>query len=122
MRVWTTQIRNIDRASKSVPNVVFYDVTQKSGDKMFAPEWKMVMAYKQGRISWKTFSDYYETLIRRRFEDNPEYFIDFCLEGRYILTCYCKSKTNCHRHLLVKLLKEFCVTRGIHFEYRGEIS
>lgn len=122
MRIWTTQIRNIERARKQVEGVTFYDVTQKSGDKMFAPDWCMVMAYKNGRISWDEFTAYYNDLMRDRFRENRDYYIRFCFENSYVLTCYCKSKTKCHRHLLAKLLRDFCNKNGIHFEFGGEIS
>lgn len=120
MRVWTATIRRRELAKRQTGSLLV-DVTQMTGDKRLAPEWHDIMSYKNGRISWELFTERYEKLMRKRFIEMEYFYIDLCQNERITILCYCKSKKHCHRHLLAKLLKEFCLEHGIDFTFGGEV-
>lgn len=120
MKVWTAQLRKRDEAKRRTGAPV-YDVTYKTGDRRFAPEWNDVMAFKSGKLSWVHFTVRYNKKLDELFELCEHDVIRFCQQENIVLACYCKSKTQCHRYLLVRKLREFCDKRGIPFMYGGEI-
>ena len=66
MLLYTTQISvvkklGLDRDSR------YLDITVKSGDKAFAPTWKMVMGSKQGKITDEEYTHQYTELMRKSY-------------------------------------------------------
>ena len=55
------------------------DTTVKSGTgsgAVFAPTWELVMSFKRGSIAWETYRTRFIDLIRQRYLQNPEVFLE----------------------------------------------
>lgn len=93
----------------------YLDITVKSGDKAFAPTWKIVMSSKQGRITDEEYTRQYTELMRQSYKVNRQRWDEVLNLDEVILACYCKADSFCHRYLL----KDMLVKCGA--EYVGEI-
>jgi hypothetical protein len=93
----------------------YLDITVKSGDKAFAPTWKMVMGSKQDRITDEEYAHQYTDLMRQSYKSNSQCWNEVLNLDEVILACYCKADSFCHRYLL----KDMFVKCGA--EYIGEI-
>lgn len=82
------------------------NITVKSGDKIFAPEWNMVMQHKQRKISDEEYIKRYVNLMRKSLRENPQKWEDLIRRERVVLTCYCQEGKFCHRVLLAKMLEK----------------
>ena len=94
----------------------YLDITVKSGDKAFAPTWKMVMGSKQSKITDEEYTRQYIELMRQSYRANKQRWDEVLNLDEVILACYCKADTFCHRYLL----KDMLVKCGA--EYTGEIN
>jgi len=115
MLLYTIQIPiakslGLDRDSR------YLDITVKSGDKAFAPTWKMVMGSKQDRITDEEYASQYTELMRQSYKTNTQRWNEVLNLDEVILACYCKADSFCHRYLL----KDILVKCGA--EYVGEIK
>ena len=93
----------------------YIDITVKSGDKDFAPTWKMVMGSKESKITDEEYTNQYTELMRQSYKENRQRWDELLNLDEVILACYCKADTFCHRYLL----KDILVKCGA--EYVGEI-
>lgn len=82
------------------------NITVKSGDKTFAPEWDMVMQHKQRKISDEEYIKKYVTLMRESLKEHPQKWKNLINRERIVLTCYCEEGKFCHRVLLAKMLEK----------------
>lgn len=117
MKVATVQIAKAKKLG-----IAYHDITVKSGDSVFAPTWSMVSSYKNVIMTKYEYTKNNIELMRKSFELNSDYWLDFIKRDYVVLACYCKSKEFCHRYLLVSLLGTVCEHYGIPFEYIGEIE
>lgn len=92
------------------------NITVKSGDKTFAPEWDMVMGHKRGDLSDEEYTNKYVELMKKSLKENPEKWKNLMNKEKVVLTCYCKEGKFCHRILLAKMLEKSGA------KYMGEIS
>jgi hypothetical protein len=123
-RVGTARLGYQGRVGQRVLNT-----TVKSGSGLgavFAPTWNMVMAFKQGSITWDTYREQYTTLMRQRYQANPSAFLEVLSSDELILCCYCTdthtTMKHCHRYLLVEILEKIAARYGIGFEALGEVD
>lgn len=79
------------------------DITVKSGDKAFAPTWKIVMDYKNYKISKEEYTDKYYQLMRKSYNENRDRWNDLLNQEEVVLTCFCREGF-CHRYLLKDIL------------------
>ena len=93
------------------------DVTVHGQDdigKTFAPTWRMVNSYHEGRIDPVEFKSDYIDLIMERLEEDIS-AIEYLSNLHHVtLTCYCASGEFCHRIILAAVLEQFGA------EYKGE--
>ena len=122
-RVGTARIDYQGHAGQRVLNT-----TIKSGTGLgavFAPTWKMVMASKQGTLSWQSYIEQYTALMRQRYAGNPAAFLEALSSDELIVCCYCRdthaTTKHCHRYILVEILEKVAVHHGIGFESIGEV-
>lgn len=94
----------------------YLDITVKSGDKAFAPSWKMVMGSKEDIIADGEYTRQYTELMRQSYKTNRQRWNEVLNLDEVILACYCKADSFCHRYLL----KDMLVKCGA--EYVGEIQ
>lgn len=107
-KVWTGQIHRLKGKE-------YLDITVKSGDTVFAPTWKMVIALKKGRITEEEYRKKYEEKMRNSYREYTDRWEEVLYEEELVLACYCKPGTFCHRILLAGILSK-CGA-----EYMGEV-
>ena len=96
------------------------DVTVKSGDKVFAPTWDMVMGYKKGSISWEEYTRQYTALMRQSYARNTARWLEVLAQDEVTLVCYCRDDEECHRRLLAEMLAAVARKHDIPVEVCGE--
>jgi len=122
-RVGTARIDYQGRVGQRVLNT-----TVKSGiglGAVFVPTWKMVMASKQGQLSWEAYIEEYTALMRQRYAKNPAAFVEALGSDELIVCCYCRdthdTTKHCHSYILVEILEKVAAHHGIGFEFIGEV-
>lgn len=92
------------------------DITVKTGDKVFAPTWDMVMSHKSYSLSDDEYKKKYIDLMRKSRRDNSSRWQEIMNKERVVLVCYCGAGKFCHRILLAKMLEM------IGAIYKGELQ
>lgn len=122
-RVGTARIDYRGRAGQRVLNTTIKNGTGLGA--VFAPTWKLVMASKQGKLSWQAYIEEYTALMRQRYADNPAAFLEALSGDELIVCCYCRdthtTTKHCHRYILVEILEKVAAHHGIDFESIGEV-
>lgn len=116
LQVWTARINTSD------PDA--YDITWKSGDRTFAPSWKILRpvldARKEGRvlsnIEWHEYAGAYVEEMRGSLRAHPDAWAALLARPRAVLTCYCTNPKRCHRTLLGLMLGRLGAT------FHGEVD
>jgi len=91
------------------------DITVKSGNKVFAPNWSMVIAHKEGHITDKEYTGRYMNMMRLSYKLHRAQW-DWLMKQKSIaLACYCPADAFCHRHILKNIIQTICKKRGITF-------
>lgn len=119
MKVWTIQVAQWREAEKR--KIPFLDSTFKSGDPVFAPDRKLVMAYKAKEITEAEYTMAYTGAMRESFRNNRERWLEVCNMPEVAIACYCGADKFCHRHILVNFLIKVCESLGIEVERMGEL-
>ncbi|MDD3653985.1 MAG: hypothetical protein PHO01_07355 [Desulfotomaculaceae bacterium] len=91
------------------------DITVKTGDRIFAPTWKMVMQSKAGKLSQQEYAAMYYSLMRDSYVKNKQRWVEVLNMDQVVLVCFCPKETFCHRLLLADILTK------LGAEYLGEI-
>lgn len=88
------------------------DITVKSGDKTFAPTWKMVIGHKRCSMSNELYIELYLQLMRKSYKKYKAKWQELLNQETVTLVCFCGKGNFCHRYLLanilVKLGAEYC--------------
>ena len=100
MKIATTQLFSQHAASLQANGYLVLDVTVKSGDKVFAPTWKMVKGYLNSSMTEEEYTNLYHGMMRDSFVKNSARWKQICQYEKVALACYCKPGDFCHRHLL----------------------
>lgn len=107
--------------------ITLVDITAKSGDEFFSPDWSAVDRYKKSK---KTVDDiavyivrYYEKL-NRGMKDNEEHFKKFLEMEEVAVACYCNQndKDYCHTQTFVEACEKLCKRYKIPFKYMGIVK
>ncbi len=96
------------------------DITVKSGDKVFAPTWDLVMAYKKGRISEAQYREHYFRLMRTSYREHKARWLEVLAMPVVTLCCFCRPGEFCHRTILAELLAIVGKANNIPVELCGE--
>lgn len=126
MEVWTIQLGQW-RLAKEL-NIPLVDTTYRSGImhngiRWLAPTGELLGNIKAGRITESGYQEIYLNLMRTRWSQDPQWFIDFCrTHDKIVLACYCGPGCFCHRLILVDILRNICVKYQIPFIYHGELQ
>ena len=91
-----------------------YDITVKTGDKIFAPSWDMVKGYKSETISNKEYIKLYSRLMVKSYNDHRHVWESILNMNEITFCCYCRPGDFCHRVLLAKYFEKLGAT------YKGE--
>lgn len=92
-----------------------WDITVKTGSKLFAPSWKIVMAYKNGKITEQEYAAAYYEMMEASYKNHPSEWAALLAKEKIVLCCYCPAGAFCHRLLLAKILVK------LGAKYEGEI-
>jgi len=106
LKIYTIQI-SVARSLKFTKDPRYLDITVKSGDRAFAPTWKMVMGTRnswEGRISQEEYTRQYYDLMRQSYRQNRGRWDEVLAMNEVILACYCRAGSFCHRYLLKDML------------------
>jgi len=104
LEVWTARISTRD------PDA--FNVTRKTGDKIFAPSWALLgpairrrrEGYVQTEADWKDYASKYLTEMARSRRLNPAAWEALLARQRVVLVCYCPNPQKCHRRILARIL------------------
>jgi len=102
-----TYLAKMKQIAKENPDAAFIVVTRSAGH-VLSPSWNLLNDYKDGRIDWAQYTE--------RFRHEMD--CDSCIaEMKRIwelsqmkdvfLVCYEKPVENCHRHILIDLMKSY---------------
>lgn len=114
MKLYTCQMAKW-RTPKKL-GIPFLDITVKSGDRVFSPDWKLLSGYKDGSINEEEYTERFKALMRVSYTENRTRWIEVCNMDTLCIACYCGSGKFCHRHLVVDLIESVCNNAGIPFE------
>lgn len=126
MEVFTVQLGQW-RLAKAL-NIPLIDTTYRSGIlhqnvRWLAPTGELLGNYKSGAVTACGYQEIYLNLMRNRWTQDPQWFLDFCrTHDRVALACYCSAGEFCHRLLLVDILRNICIKYNIPFSYGGELQ
>lgn len=118
-RIATLQLQN--SAALAFSEFPLLDITVKSGDLTFAPQWEYLMAYKRGELSWTGYIEHYLADMHLSQQRHPERWRELLAMDDVALACYCPPGQNCHRHVLADLLCDLHHQNGDVCLLTGEI-
>jgi uncharacterized protein YeaO (DUF488 family) len=104
---------------KNLPDAL--NITVKSGDKVFAPSWDLVRAYKDKEISEEEYTEHYLNMMRLSWRRDHARWIEVANLDSVTLLCYCKSGDFCHRTILADMLIKVAESLDIKATYEGEV-
>jgi hypothetical protein len=121
MDLFTIQVGRYRLAQKH--KVEFIDTTVKSGLKIFAPTWDMVLGHKDGSWSDDRYTEEYLRMMRNSWNTHRDEWMAILQRQEPIaIACYCKPGVFCHRRLLKDIFEKLCEKQGIPFRYYGELE
>ena len=101
---------------------VFIDTTVKSGNKLFAPTWDMVMGHKDGTISDEEYLARYRPMMTLSYNNNKQMWVDILTSNApLVLCCYCKHGVFCHRHSLYSYFQHVANHLKLDVTFPGEL-
>lgn len=118
MKLYTVQI---SQWRKVPPDIEFFSVALKGGNKEFAPTWDLLSRSKSGVSDSEQYTREFIPLMRISYKENQDSWKSLINKDKVAIACYCRNGNFCHRYLLVSILKSICDKHGIEFEYCGEI-
>jgi hypothetical protein len=98
------------------------DTTVKSGNRIFAPTWDMVIQHKNGVLTDAGYMEQFRKMMQASLKSNPTAWHDVAIMPKVALACYCYAGCFCHRYLLVYYFQSYCLHHKIPFRYLGEIQ
>lgn len=119
MKLYTIRVQSWRRAKNL--DIPFIDTTVKTGNKAFAPTWPLLSKYKSKLIDADAYTERFYELMRISYRNNPEEWDEIMSHETLAIGCYCPSGEFCHRYLLKDIFQKVAESRGIEFEYLGEL-
>ena len=84
------------------------DITAKSGNPAFAPNYGDLRSYKHQGMAWDEYERRYRLHMRETQRDQPEEWLKLTeLPENVALACYCPAGAKCHRFLFREILTEY---------------
>jgi len=102
--------------------IKFLDITAKSGIALFAPDFSLVMGYKNGSVSEEEYTRHYLDKMMRSQRSAPNYWNNLQRYHDIAFACYCPPDVFCHRHLFRDLASEHLIKLGHSVELMGELQ
>lgn len=117
--IYTIQLGKWRLAKKR--EIEMIDITAKSGEQAFAPDFATVMRYKQGLVSETEYTELYTIRMRASLRTYPEVWASLLTKGAIAFACYCPADCYCHRLLFVTMYQKYAHSKGFTVVYRGEL-
>lgn len=122
-------------AQMAVPDDDALDITVGTKDKagkVLAPTWELVGGHKAHNGHEKfvgkhepldddQYTAQYKALLRERWKENRQAFINLVKRDRLVLKCYCRPGAFCHRHIALDVLDRVAQSEGIEVTRGGEL-
>ncbi len=86
------------------------------GRTVFAPTWKMVLAYRAKKISQEEYTEQYIQKMRGSYNLYRKEWNKLLSMKQTVLVCYCARNKFCHRKLLARILVRLGAV------YKGELN
>lgn len=102
--------------------VKFLDITAKSGIEAFSPDMENVYSYKNKHITEEEYTRLYLDKMTQSRSDNKKFWNHLLKFDSIAFGCYCPPNTFCHRHLFIKLAKDFFEENDFEVKLCGEIT
>jgi len=100
-----TYLAKMKQTAKENPDAAFVVVTRSAGH-VLSPSWKLLNDYKEGRIDWAQYTERFRCEMERDpFIAEIKRIWDLSQTKDVYLVCYEKLGQNCHRHLLINMIK-----------------
>jgi len=101
-----TYLAKMKQIAKENPDAAFIVVTRRAGH-LLSPSWKLLNDYKDGRIDWAQYTERF----MREMDCDPcraemKRIWDLSQTKDVYLVCFEKDGDNCHRHILIELIKK----------------
>ncbi len=112
MSLFETYIRNVENVKRANPGAEIVNVTRRAGS-ILAPSWEMLNLYKNNRINWDV---YIKRFVREM--NNPKSkaemlrIAELSKKKDVFLVCF-ERVGNCHRFLLMDMIKELISGRSL---------
>jgi len=117
MNIYTSTLRRGGKV-KGIP----LDISVKTGDKTFAPSWKIVMDHKSGKITDKEYKKIYLAMIQRSFWENYDRWLEVMMYEEVTFLCYCpRNPKFCHRLILPEFIIAHAPRKIEKVIYYGEL-
>ena len=87
------------------PGVKGVDVEVKSAvgfARSFAPNWSMVMGYKNGTLTEARYTEQYLKILGAVSVEAWRWLYAQAVNGEVVLLCYCRDGQFCHTNLIVQ--------------------
>jgi uncharacterized protein YeaO (DUF488 family) len=120
MRISTIQLSQW-RMLKDTP-IMLLDATVKTGDKIFAPNWEIVIDVKSGRITEEEYTRRYTEKMRASYKSHKFHWLEQLKQEHFAIACFCTPGDFCHRHILAKMFEAVGKAEGIEVKLMGEIT
>lgn len=91
------------------------DITAKTGNDLFRPDFETVMAFKSGGMTESQYEMYYHNLMQESYKNFKSGWDRLLSCDWTVLVCYCRVETFCHRLLLAEYLEKCGAS------YEGEV-
>ena len=98
------------------------DITAKSGNHLFAPDYSHVIQYKNNELTENQYTVLYRDKMRWSYTHHRDEWNKLSGGSKIALACYCKAGEFCHRHLFKDMLIKHCVKNNIEYQDLGEIT
>ena len=127
LRIATARIDHVAAQGEKALNITVKSATGVG--KLMAPEWRPVLAFKEGRLDWAQYTEAYQKLLRQRYAGYAQLFHDLIAEAVrngecLVLTCYCNLDpgcNHCHRYLMAEILEKIARNEGFEVRNLGEL-
>jgi uncharacterized protein YeaO (DUF488 family) len=106
IKLWTVQLAKW-RLVREL-GIHLLDITAKSGNPAFAPNYGDLRARKYGGMEWEEYERRYRLHMRETQRDQPDEWLKLTeLPENVALACYCPAGAKCHRFLFREILTEY---------------
>ena len=120
MKIWTIQLSKWRLAKKA--GIEIMNITAKSGEQCFAPDFHAVLEYKQGIVTESAYTERYIERMRESFRRDLQKWEALKEKRNVAYACYCRENEFCHRHIFVGLLTRYLDKEQIAYKLQGEVS